>query len=47
MSAEVTTNDAGGLDEGELNDMLEDLTQYQGALDRCNDIIYRFNQTVK
>lgn len=46
MSAEVMTNDEGGLDEPELTDLLEDLTQYQGALDRCNDIIYKYNRSI-
>lgn len=43
MSAEVMTNDQGGLDKPELDDLLEDLFQYQGALDRCNDIIIKYN----
>jgi hypothetical protein len=47
MSAEVETNEQGGLDEKELTDLLEDLYQYQGALDRCNDIIIKYNGTVK
>ena len=33
--------------EKELDDLLEDLTQYQGALDRCNMIIFKYNETVK
>lgn len=47
MSAEVETNAVGGLDEQELNDILEDLYQYQGALDKCNDIIIKYNSTIK
>lgn len=47
MTAEVETNDQGGLDEKELNDILEDLYRFQGALDRCNNIIYLYNQSVK
>jgi len=47
MTAEVETNEQGGLDEKELTDLLEDLFVYQGALDRCNDIILKYNATVK
>lgn len=46
MSQEVMTNDEGGLDPKELDDMIEDLYRYQGALDRCNKIINKYNQTV-
>jgi hypothetical protein len=46
MTAEVETNDQGGLDEKELTDILEDLYQYQGALDRCNSTIILYNTTV-
>jgi hypothetical protein len=47
MTAEVETNDQGGLDERELTDLLEDLYRYQGALDKCNDVILKYNATVK
>lgn len=46
MTAEVETNDAGGLDEKEFLDILEDLYHYQGSLDKCNDIIIKYNATV-
>lgn len=47
MTAEVETNEFGGLDEKELTDLLEDLYRYQGALGRCNDIILKYNGTIK
>lgn len=41
---EVETNDAGGLDEKETDDMLENLLLYQGALNKCNATIEEFNK---
>jgi hypothetical protein len=46
MTAEVETNDSGGLDEKELTDLLEDLFRYQGSLNKCNDIIIKYNATI-
>lgn len=44
---EVVTNDVGGLDEPQLINLLENLTLYQGALDKCNTIINNYNMTVR
>jgi len=43
----VISDDNGGLDEENTQAILGNLYIYQGALDRCNDIIIRYNGTVK
>jgi len=44
---EVVSDDNGGLDEDNTKAILGNLYIYQGALDRCNDIIIRYNGTVQ
>ena len=46
MTAEVVTNEFGGLSDVELLDLLENLYRYQGSLDKCNSIIMKYNATV-
>ena len=44
---EVVSDDNAGLDEENTKAILGNLYIYQGALDRCNDIIIRYNGTVQ
>jgi len=43
----MISNDQGGLDEANTKNALGNLYIYQGALDRCNDVLIRYNATVK
>lgn len=44
---EVESNEDGGLNEDEFQDMLDNLDIYQGALDRCNLTIQKYNDSIK
>ncbi len=44
---QVESNDAGGLDELNTKVLLVNLELYQGALDRCNFTIQKYNEAVK
>jgi hypothetical protein len=40
---EVSSNEEGGLDEQNTKVMLINLQLYQGALDKCNQSIFEYN----
>jgi hypothetical protein len=44
---EVKTDNNGGLDELNTNNILMDLEFYRGALDKCNAVIEGYNKIKK